>query len=301
MLAYGVCLLTYLSCKTQPYEAPIEERRPAQVPPSSSTPQMPTQPRDTTWRIPSTSTPYGWNPSTSTVSTTTLPPIAQFLTRGSGGVTQTQEVRSRSGGRYWVYVPPVADQTNGYGLLVLLHGSSASSYREFIQMMSRLAQNYRMIAISILAPNGSGWNEGNLQNNATFINELIQKEIFTSYNIDRRRVIFSGQSSGGGFLGSHFVPMFGENYQGGAFLQCGAQPPAGNFRPSLQMQQNFKLHMEITTSDGIWESYFQQAARSYQQAGIQVTTGTNRPGGHCQFDQSEIIAGQIQKFLPVGL
>jgi hypothetical protein len=299
LIAYGVCLWTAPACKDQTFQAPIEERQPAQAPPTFSTTQIAPSTREPIWTVPSTSS--SWTQTSSTLPTTTLPQVAQFLTQGNGGVTTTQEVRSRSGGRYWVYVPQNPNPASGYGLLVLLHGSGASSYREFVQEMSGLAQNYRMIAASVLAPNGSGWNEGNQPTNAQFLNDLIQNEVFRLYNIDKRRVIFSGQSSGGGFLGSHFVPLFGENYQGGAFMQCGAEPPAGNFRPSPQMQQKFRLHMEITTGDLNWRSSVQQAAQTYQQAGLQVTAGTRRPGGHCQFSQSEVISGEIQKFLPTGL
>jgi poly(3-hydroxybutyrate) depolymerase len=191
---------------------------------------------------------------------------------------------------------PVPNQ--GLGLLVALHGSSASSYAQFATEMAPIAQSYGLMIASVLAPNGSGWNEGNQQSNAQYLHNLIQNEIYRLYNIDTRKVIFSGQSSGGGFLGSHFIPLFGENYQGGAFLQCGVQPPFRAFTASARMQQSFQIHIEITTGETIWRQFFNPAIQSYQQAGLQVSSRSDRPGGHCQFSQSEVIQSQIRRFLP---
>jgi len=122
--------------------------------------------------------------------------------------------------------------------------------------------------VSVLAPNGKGWNEGDQVAAAKLLNDLIQQDLFPKYNIDKTRVLFSGQSSGGGFFSSHFVPTFGKGYKGGAFLQCGMARPRVTFTPDAAMKQTFKLHFEITTGDTIWPQSYQQALTAYTGAGI---------------------------------
>ena len=78
--------------------------------------------------------------------------------------------------------------------------------------------------------------------------------MLTKYNIDKKRIYFSGQSSGAGFLSSHFIPLHGNDYQGGAFMQCGGSRPALRINPSDQFKNNFKLHFEITVLDLNWKA-----------------------------------------------
>jgi len=61
------------------------------------------------------------------------------------------------------------------------------------------------IPVSVLAPNGQGWNEGNQERAAELLHRLIQEDLYRLYDVDETRVLFSGQSSGGGFLASNFI------------------------------------------------------------------------------------------------
>lgn len=217
--------------------------------------------------------------------------------KGTGGPTGQSELKSGGGLSYIINVPTTA-ATKPRGLLVLLHGSTASNYREFIGMMATVAQQQDFIRVSILAPNGQGWNEGNQTTAADLLNKAIQQDILTKYDINLSRIVFSGQSSGGGFLSSYFLPLYAKNYQGGAFMQCGAAPPVPQFAPDATTKSGFKLHFEITTGDPIWPQSYAQAVSAYTNAGMTLTKDNTKPGGHCAFDQQAVIQAHIASILP---
>lgn len=214
-------------------------------------------------------------------------------TNGSGG-PRSGEQRSTGGLSYIISVPPDNEpQKKAHGLLVLLHGSGASNYRNFVRQMQKVGQQEGLILISVLAPNGSGWNEGGEQRAADQLHELIQRDVYPKYNVDKKRVLFSGQSSGGGFLGSNFVAQHAKDYKGGAFLQCGAEAPRVAFTPDAETKKNFRLHLEITSGDPIWPRQFAQALKAYGGAGMQLTSDATKPGGHCNFDQQQVILDHL--------
>jgi hypothetical protein len=211
-------------------------------------------------------------------------------TQGSGGPIGPAELTSMGGLTYRIDAPATPGP---HGLLVLLHGSTASNYTNFIGLMRDVAQRYDLIPVSVLAPNGQGWNEGNQVRAAELLHRLVQEDLFPKYDIEEARVLFSGQSSGGGFLASNFVPAHAADYKGGAFLQCGAAPPNIAFTPNAATRQNFRLHFEITTGDPIWPDSYAAAIRAYTSAELQLTMDNTKPGGHCQFDQEQVILDHI--------
>lgn len=211
-------------------------------------------------------------------------------TNGTGGPTGANTLESTGGLSYMIDAQTGAGP---HGLLVLLHGSGASNYTTFVGMMASVAQDNDLIRVSVLAPNGQGWNEGDQVAAAKLLDQLVQQDLFPKYNIDKNKVLFSGQSSGGGFLSTDFIPLYGKNYKGGAFLQCGAAPPAVAFMPDAAMKQTFRLHFEITSGDPIWPQYYAQAVDAYTAAGMTLTKDNTKPGGHCAFDQQQVIKDHI--------
>lgn len=217
-------------------------------------------------------------------------PASPASTGGSGGPVGPAELVSTGGLSYQIDAP-ASDAPRG--LLILLHGSTASNYENFIRLMRDVASEYDLIPVSVLAPNGQGWNEGNQVRAAELLHQLIQEDLYTRYDVDTTRVLFSGQSSGGGFLASNFIPAHARDYQGGAFLQCGAAPPNIAFTPTPETRQNFRLHFEITTEDPIWPEYYALAISAYSSAQMQLSMDNTKPGGHCQFDQQQVILDHI--------
>lgn len=219
-----------------------------------------------------------------------IAPATPSSTGGSGGPVGPAELVSTGGLTYRIDAP-ASDTPRG--LLILLHGSTASNYENFIRLMRDVASEYDLIPVSVLAPNGQGWNEGNQVRAAELLHQLIQQDLYTLYDIDKTRVLFSGQSSGGGFLASNFIPAHAQDYQGGAFLQCGAAPPNIPFTPTPDTRQKFRLHFEITTEDPIWPEYYALAITAYTDAQMQLSMDNTKPGGHCQFDQQQVILDHI--------
>lgn len=218
-------------------------------------------------------------------------------THGTGGPTGFRETTGAAGLKFQIDVPTTSPGNAPFGLLVLLHGSTASNYGTFVGMMKTVAAQYNLIRVSVLAPNGQGWNEGGNQAQvqaADKLHQLVQQDLFAKYDIDTTKVMFSGQSSGGGFLSTHFVPLHAKDYRGGVFLQCGAAPPAVGFAPDAATKAGFRMHFEITTGDGIWPQYYQQAVTAYTNAGMNLTKDASKPGGHCQFDQQQVILDHIK-------
>jgi predicted esterase len=216
-------------------------------------------------------------------------------TGGSGGVTGPADLKSKGNLSYKINAP--AGSSTPKGLLILLHGSGASNYASFVSMMQTVATAYGLIPVSVLAPNGQGWNEGNQTQGAQLLHRLVQEDLFPKYDIDKAKVVFSGQSSGGGFLASNFVPAYASAYGGGAFFQCGAAPPVIAFTPDAATRKNFRLHFEITTGDTIWPAYYAQAVQKYTDAQMQLTKDNTKSGGHCQFDQQQVIQDHIKFIL----
>jgi hypothetical protein len=215
---------------------------------------------------------------------------AAETTHGSGGPVGPIETRSTGGLQYQINAPA---EEGSHGLLILLHGSTASNYENFLGLMQTVAAEYRLIPVSVLAPNGQGWNEGDQVRAAELLHALVQDDLYTQYDIDTSRVLFSGQSSGGGFLSSNFVPAHAQDYTGGAFFQCGAAPPNVQFAPDDQTRQSFRLHFEITTEDPIWPDSYAASLAAYRRAQMQLSEDSTKPGGHCQFDQQQVILDHI--------
>ncbi len=212
-------------------------------------------------------------------------------TGGPNGAGGNTELTSASGLRFRIDAANTGDKP--HGLLVLLHGSSASNYTNMVGMMSAVAQTYDLIRVSVLAPNGQGWNEGDQPGAAEKLHQLVQQDLFAKYNIDKTRVMFSGQSSGAGFLASHFIALHAADYRGGAFLQCGANAPFNNFTPDDATKAGFKMHFEITSADPIWPQQYAAGTAKYASLGMQLTKDNSKPGGHCAFDQQAVIQAHI--------
>lgn len=224
-------------------------------------------------------------------------PPATKSSKGSGGPTGQSELTSGGGLSYIINVPAAAP-VKPRGLLVLLHGSTASNYRQLVTIMATVAAAQDLIRVSVLAPNGQGWNEGNQTNAAELLHKALQQDVLTKYDVDLSRIVFSGQSSGGGFLSSHFLPLHAKDYRGGAFMQCGAAPPVPTFAPDAATKAGLRLHFEITTGDTIWPASYKSAVIAYTNAGMTLTKDDTKPGGHCAFDQQAVIQAHLAAMLP---
>ena len=248
-----------------------------------------------------TGTPGGTTPTPGTTTPTSdggtdSGPAGAISSHGSGGPTGQTELTSTGGLSYIVNAPATTNKP--WGLLVLLHGSTASNYRELITIMQTVATAENLIRVSVLAPNGQGWNEGDQNAAADLLDKALKQDVLTKYDVDLSRIVFSGQSSGGGFLSSYFLPLHAKDYRGGAFMQCGAAPPVPAFTPDAATKAGFHLHFEITTGDPIWPDSYKAAVAAYTSLGMNLTKDDTKPGGHCAFDQGAVVQAHIATILP---
>ena len=220
-----------------------------------------------------------------------------YETKGSGGKTGAYDGTFGQGGRFKMVAASDNSLQKSHGLLIFLHGSTASSYEEFAQANASVAAANGLMSVSVLAPNGQGWNESDSNEAALYLDGLLKNVLFKQYNVDKRKIFFHGQSSGSGFLSSHFVALYGKDYGGGALMLCGASPPQASFVAPAEMKKRFRLYYDLTVDDGIWTDQLAPAVAAYRAAGLTVETTSEgnqqKPGGHCQFDQQAILAEKL--------
>lgn len=224
-----------------------------------------------------------------------------FETKGSGGKTGAYDGTYGTSGQFKMIAATDNSATKSHGLLIFLHGSTASSYADFAEANAPAAAQNGLMSVSVLAPNGQGWNEGDQTQNAQALDELIEETLFKQYNIDKRKIFFHGQSSGSGFLSSHFVPLYGKNFGGGAMMLCGAKEPEPKIDVTDAEKKSFRLYYDLTVDDKTWTDFLVPSIEAYRKAGLTVEStseGKNqKPGGHCQFDQQAIISEKIPEIM----
>ncbi len=201
---------------------------PAGTAPSTSPPTSTTQPAAPTSTSSLTSTTAPPAPTATTPSTVTSPtpqvptaPVAYtsnqwfFEPDGRGqydnqtnDVTEQQASEGNAAGfytsGYWAVVPPSYDTTNRTPetLVVWMHGCYGSAEADSYALTSQFTSDRPYILISLNGPESEGsvagpacWDSGDQTDVSQVLADITNAE--THFNIDRRRVIIAGYSSGG--------------------------------------------------------------------------------------------------------
>ena len=226
------------------------------------------------------------------------------LSLGSGGQTGNFESDfefNGSNSKYKIAIPEDV-QTGRYGMLVYLHGDGAGDYSSFWNSTKQISSRHNMIAVHVLAPTGnengkSWWIAG--ESNADFLNALLNEQILQRYNIDKSRVVFSGQSGGPTFMTGTWMNKYAHQFSGGAVLMCG-----GLLRTSTTMEASndwrryFKLRIETTSSDFL-NPGAHGAQQRFEGYGMDVQLTTHGDGSHCRFDKSpaEILEQRVAELM----
>jgi hypothetical protein len=245
-----------------------------------------------------------------TINTPTNPSSAVSST-----VASSQEQVSSSSAQPDSLVPFILE-TNGLtqgGLLVYLHGDGAALYPAMSPQLAKIAQDNQLAMLMVLAPyqglrqdyfTGStrtmrSWQASPTQS-AEYLQGLLSNTLDSLYTVDSTQVYFAGASGGAHFISSSFIPLFGENYQGGAVLLCGGLL---NTSSKLAYEQSFKRHffLEYFTAknDFLWfdaeSSYLQ-----YKNGGFDAAyewPGTSVGTSHCAFDIPTVLRDILTKRL----
>lgn len=229
---------------------------------------------------------------------------------GRGGLSGLQEVefRATNGERssYKINAPTDVAEGKSYGLHIHLHGDGGGGYRDFPNKELRKD----LIGVTVKAPNRNlQWGRREGEPHAQYVQDLIQNELLKKYNIQLRRIYFSGVSGGAYFLTGSFIPQFGHHYNSGAFILCGGETPRVRFA-NPDMLKNFRIYWQVTAGERPdISANIRQSIGAYERALEQVLAGdttfdrkavqdseTKGRGGHCEFDDRSYTSG-IQHIL----
>jgi len=214
-----------------------------------------------------------------------------WLSLGSGGQTGSYEETFEFKGNTAKYRVSVQDdvQTGRYGMLVYLHGDGAWDYEGFWRDSKAIAFRHDLIAVHVQAPTTgnagrSWWIAGD--SNAEYLNALLQERVLRLYNIDRSKVIFSGQSGGPTFMTGTWMNRYMQQFLGGAVFMCGGMLYSNSgMEASSDWRHYFKIRIETTTGDFL-NGGAQNARQRYERYGMDVRLTTHGEGSHCKFDEN---------------
>ena len=192
---------------------------------------------------------------------------------------------------------PKSGHTEQWGVLLYLNVSYAIEYPRIFEDLKKIAAKRKLIPVAVLSPGpGRIWWK-NPSGNSVFLDELLSKEVFGKYKVDRNRVYFSGGSAGALFLGAYFLPIHGSKYSTGALLICGAGPNRmDQFIGHDNYITEFQLLISSTTSDP-WLDMAKSASTYYSDLGMQVHSNFQTKGGHCIYQGG--VAGEISRGLEI--
>ncbi len=221
----------------------------------------------------------------------------------AGEVRENFAAASRAQGEFRILAPSDYSPQNAYKVLAYFHGDTYSNYDLPFrsEAFRNFAKEQRLIIVSLRTPsNSQSWSRPDARAHAEYVHELLQKQVLGKYNIDLRHTYFVGQSGGGIFLAGTFIPQFGAQYRGGAFMHCGGVPPIANgFTASDSMKSTFRLHFEATTGDFLLRDV-QRAKESYERLGMKTTSAFDKPGAHCNFDQHAVMMQHLPEMFKLN-
>lgn len=230
----------------------------------------------------------------------TPPPVDPTrYSKGSGGATgmveQTFKASNGLTSTYKINAPADAGPDKPYGLHIHFHGDGGGGYRDFPNKETR----NDLIGVTVKSPNAAlTWGRADGVAHTLYAQELIQNELIKKYNVDLKRIYFSGVSGGAYFLAGSFIPAYGKVYRTGAFLMCGGEAPRVAFDdPSFL--KDFVVYWQVTAGEraDINQSVRRSIA-AYKtaldaaggDAALQGSEFTGA-GGHCEFDGKSYTTG----------
>ena len=218
--------------------------------------------------------------------------------RGAAGTFQASNGKSAN---FRMEVP--ADfATKSHGLLIYLHGDGASDYEWSFKDINAISQRHGLIPVAVMSPThndgGPSW-WWDADANAVFLNELLEKEIVSKYNVDKTRVVFTGISGGSTFLAGPWIRHYASQYRGGAILMCGSWASSRlPFRDAPGFKERFPIFFHISTADFLLDGA-KDAIEYHREKGLKVTADIPQGTGHCDFyDQMEpLFEERVKKIL----
>jgi hypothetical protein len=208
-------------------------------------------------------------------------PNTSCHTKGTGGGNTDREAVSfaaANGLKSAFHLYASLDTSKPIGLVVWLHGDGAYDFSHTadpVRKMAALAKNYNMAFLAVKTPASDVTWWTNPGPNQAFLADLLNKEVFTKYNIDRSRVLLAGYSGGAEFLASDFISGSAASTLcgGGALLfGCGSPPSERSSTPfNANFVTNFKFHFYTGQADE-YLSNAKRGSQYFMSKGFAVTT-----------------------------
>ncbi|KAH8838359.1 hypothetical protein MCOR02_000570 [Pyricularia oryzae] len=197
------------------------------------------------------------------------------------------------------------------GLNVLLHGDGGQSFLDFPNQ----AVQGNLMGVVVLAPsvnllwgNRQGQPAGNDRPDgvadAQAVNDLILDVLPQMVAFNKSNVFFTGVSGGSLTLSGFFMPAHLTNFKGnGVLLDCGALPPAVDFKDAAATLSTTKIHFQSSQRElSSLQQSIPQAIQAYEKlasdAGLNTdqinalqTVDATPNGGHCAFDGKDFVSG----------
>ncbi|TLD07504.1 hypothetical protein PgNI_10562 [Pyricularia grisea] len=197
------------------------------------------------------------------------------------------------------------------GLNVLLHGDGGQSFFDFPNQ----AVQGNLMGVAVLAPsvnllwgNRKGQPAGNSRPDgvadAQAVNDLILDVLPQMVAFNKSNVFFTGVSGGSLTLSGFFMPAHLTNFKGnGVLLDCGALPPAVDFKDAAATLSTTKIHFQSSQQEltslqqsipeaiQAYEKLASGAGLSTDQINALQTVDATPNGGHCAFDGKGFVSG----------
>jgi hypothetical protein len=226
--------------------------------------------------------------------------------KGTGGATGAIEYSfTASNGKaanYKAVIPADIGANKSYGMLVYLHGDGGADYTWLWNTIVTVAQKNHLIPVAVMSPtaneNGPSW-WWDADNNAVFLDEVLNSQLLARYNIKQSQVIFSGASGGPTFMNGPWLRHFASNYRGGAVLFCsGLVTTAYSFVGSEDFKRNFLMYYYSGTEDFLLTGAY-QAIAYYQSNGMTVRADFPAGEGHCTYSAyiDQLLDARVESIL----
>ena len=214
---------------------------------------------------------------------------------GNHAAAQTfTESFTDSQGRTMLYKYSLEDLPNDGrlpGLLLRFHGNNCCSQLDMLSLSfgstKSVATSHGLIPVALASPEPTEpgvarfWAAEDL----LLIHEFLQSGLDNQFEFDRNRVVFWGGSQGTGFL-HRFIHMYGTNYGGGLFAECG---PFGfeffeqnSFKYPRGFKNRFKVFVMAATEDFLHYSSVQAYFYYKYLIGLDTFGDLSTSGGHCR-------------------
>ena len=171
-----------------------------------------------------------------------------------------------------------------------------------LRRLARTGDRFKLYTVVFREPHGLTWAKGQVGENVKFVDDWLESDLFKSYNIDRRRIVFAGVGGGADFAGQVFPVQTRFKYQGAAVVTCGGRPPESLMPvpPGLQvtdaMRTGFRYFFANPPDDpGVPPADVAKTVAYFQGLGFRVESETAEHvgSGPCSVDAP----GWLDRFL----